>query len=107
MVTVKKIVKQAARLLHQQLNNGMTTQLNVEEQCLVQSIWSHFDCKLKQIDKDRLMDMLKINFSCPINAHTLLVYKDRTLKEAIEMKLTDHHLQCLPLFINKVCWLSW
>lgn len=101
-VTIKKIVKQAAHLLRQQLNTCVVTQLNVEEESLVQSIWSHFDGKLEQADKDRLIDMLKINFSCPITAHVMSGNDERTLKEAIEMGLTDHHLQCLPLFVNKV-----
>ena len=91
-------------MLHQQLDTSSVTQLNVEEECLVQSIWCHFDGRLEQADKDRLIDMLKTNFSCPVAIHTALsVNNDKTLKEAIEMELTDHHLQCLPLFVNKVC----
>ena len=102
VLTIKKIVKQAAYLLHQQLDTP-----GVEEECIVQSIWCHFDGRLEQSDKDRLVDMLKTNFSCPINIHTTLpANNDKTLKEAIEMELTDHHLQCLPMFVNKVC-LSW
>ena len=104
MLTVKKIVKQAAHLLHQQLDTP--PQLNLEEECLVRSIWCHFDGILEQADKDRLIDMLKINFSCPIDIHTTLP-DDKTLKEAIEMELADHHLQCLLMFVNKVCLLSW
>ena len=106
MLTIKKIVKQAAHLLHQQLDTPTVTQLNVEEESLVQSIWYHFDGRLEQADKDKLIDMLKANFSCPITIHTLPVNDNKTLKEAIEMELTDHHLQCLPLFVNKVCLLS-
>ena len=105
-VTIKKIVKQAAHLLHQRLN-ACTAQLNIEEESLVQSIWSHFDGKLDQANKDQLINILKITFSCPLAVNTLSVDNGRTLKEAIEMELTDHHLQCLPLFVNKVCLLSW
>lgn len=103
VLTIKKIVKQAAHLLHQQLDTPGVSQLNIEEECLVQSIWHHFDGRLEQADKDRLINMLKTNFSCP----ALPANNDKTLKEAIEMELTDHHLQCLPVFVNKVCLLSW
>ena len=74
----------------------------------MQSISSHFDGKLDQANKDQLTDMLKISFlSSPLTVHALSVNDERTLKEAIEMELTDHHLQCLPLFVNKVCLLPW
>ena len=107
VVTIKKIVKQAAYLLHQRLNTCTAIQLNVEEESLVQSILSHFDGKLDETNKHQLTDMLKINFfSCPLTVHMLSVNDGRTLKEAIEMELTDHHLQFLPLFVNKVCLLS-
>jgi len=105
--TIKKIIEQAACLLHQQSNICTDTQLDIEEMSLVQSIWSHFDGKLKQADKDRLIDMLQVHFSYPITAHTLPVNTEKALKEAVEMELTDRHLQCLPLFVNKVCSLSW
>ena len=101
--TIKKIVKQAARLLRQQLNTSTITDLTVEEESLVHSIWCHLDCKLEQADKNRLIEMLKINFSCPITPHILPANNNQALKEAIEMELTDHHLQCLPSFVNKVC----
>ena len=101
--TIKKIVKQAACLLSQQLNTSTVTNLAVEEESLVHSIWCHLDCKLEQADKKRLIEMLKITFSCPITPHVLPANRDQALKEAIEMELTDHHLQCLPSFVNKVC----
>lgn len=97
-------MKQASHLLHLQLNNcTVTTQLYAEEESLVQSICSHFDGKLEQADKDQLIDMLKITFSPPITPHTLSSNDERTLKEGIESELIDHHLQCLPMFVNKVC----
>lgn len=107
VLTIKKIAKKAGQLLHHKMNTSAVTELNVEEETIVQSIWSYFGGKLEQVDKDRLIDMMKINFSCSINAHTLSASSERELKEAIEMELTDHRLQCLPLFVNKVCLLSW
>ena len=94
-------MKHAACLLQQQRKQDNDQQLPIEEECLLQAVWAHFDSRLMQPHQDKLNDILQAHY--PNTFPRLVVQDEKTLKEAIESEITARHLQCTPLFVNKVC----
>ena len=98
--SLRKIVKHAAHLLQQQQHKQDDDQLLIEEKCLLQAVWTHFDSRLVKPHRDRLNDILQAHY--PNSFSSLIVEDEKALKEAIESEITTRHLQCTAMFVNKV-----